>query len=321
MNVLRALLRGLTFAVSWPKLVAWLWLVSVVVAFPAAVYMGASVRTSIGKSLEHKTLLDGLDLVWLGEYQHQAKGIERTLTASALTSAAVFDNLETWFNGKFYRADRALLALCLVYILIWTLMLGGILDLFARGPDRFRLGDFLTAGVEYFFRLLRLTLLSGLVYFLIYRLARRIFPWIEEATKDFTAERTILVWNLLGALLIVILLCLVNMIFDYAKIATVRERRRSMVLAAFKGLVFVVMHPLRTFGVYYSLGLVALLLPILYFFLGPGTGQSTWTAVLIAMAVGQLYIVARLLLRLTFYGAELAMYDSVGHRRTLELRT
>ena len=320
MTILRVLMRGLSFAVSWPKMLAWLWLVTIVIALPAAIFMGESIRSHIGPSLASQDLLVELDLGWLGEYRDQASGIEKSLTATAVSSAMFLDNIEAWFSGRLFEVDRVLVALGVAYALVWSLMLAGVLDHFARGPDRFQLGVFLSGGTDYWFRFLRLVLISGVLYYGIYKLARWLFPWIEEATRDVTVERTVLFWNLLGALAIVFLLGLVNMIFDYAKIATVRERRRSMFLAAFRGFVFVITHPLRALGVYYALALVALLLPLIYLWFGPGTGQSTWTSVLLLFLVGQIYLVARLILRLTFYGSQLALYDLIGRRRTMEFR-
>jgi hypothetical protein len=318
--IFRVLTRGLSFAVSWPKMLGWLWLVSIVIALPAAVFMGESIRSNIGPSLVHQHLLDELDLGWLEEYRDEASGLEKSLTATAVSKAMFLDNIEAWFSGRLFEVDRVLVALGLAYILIWSLMVAGVLDHFARGPDRFQLGLFLSGGANYWFRFLRLVLISGVCYYLVYRFAQWLFPWIEEATRDVTVERTVLFWNLLGALAVVFLLALVNMIFDYAKIATVREHRRSMFLAAFRGLVFVISHRLRSFGVYYALALVAMLLPLIYLFFGPGTGQSTWTNVLLVFLVGQVYLVARLVLRLTFYGSQLALYDLIGRRRTLEFR-
>lgn len=320
MTILRVLMRGLSFSVSWPKMLVWLWLVTIVIAIPAAIMMGDSIRSQIGPSLAYQDLLVELDLGWLGEYRDQASGFEKSLTATAVSRAMFLDNIEAWFSGRMFEVDRVLVALGATYMIIWSLMLAGVLDHFARGPDKFQLGLFLSGGVEYWFRFLRLMVISGVLYYGVYRLARWLFPWIEEATRDVTVERTVLFWNLLGALAILFLLGLINMIFDYAKIATVRERRRSMLLAAFRGFVFVITHPLRTGGVYYALALVALLLPLIYLWFGPGTGQSTWTTVLVVFFVGQVYLVARLILRLTFYGSQLALYDLFGRRRTLEFR-
>ena len=85
-----------------------------------------------------------------------------------------------------------------------------------------------------------------------------------------------------------------------------------MVLAALRGFVFVLSHPAKTFGLYYGLGILAIVLLGLYSLAAPGAGQSTMTGVVLAFVIGQAYLVAKLVVRLSFYGGQLAMYQGVA---------
>ncbi len=49
----------------------------------------------------------------------------------------------------------------------------------------------------------------------------------------------------------------------------------------------------------------------LYSFVAPGAGQSTVTGVVLAFVIGQAYLVAKLVVRLAFYGGQLALYEGV----------
>jgi hypothetical protein len=102
------------------------------------------------------------------------------------------------------------------------------------------------------------------------------------------------------------------MAFDYAKIATFVEDRRSMLLAALRGFGFVFSNPAKTFGLYYGLGILGVVLLGLYAFSAPGAGQTTVTAVVLAFIIGQAYLIAKLVLRLAFYGGQLAIYEAAG---------
>ena len=97
-------------------------------------------------------------------------------------------------------------------------------------------------GGEYFFRFVRLGVLAGFVYYGIYRFSAWLFRRIERATQDVTVEESVLAYVVVASLGVVFLLTFANMAFDYAKIATYRENRRSMVLAAVKGFGFVLSH-------------------------------------------------------------------------------
>ena len=114
----------------------------------------------------------------------------------------------------------------------------------------------------------------------------------------------------MASLLVVFLLTFVNMAFDYAKIATFRENRRSAVLASLKGFGFVLSHMGRTMSLYYGLGIVGLVMLFMYHTIAPGAGQSTTLGVGAAFVVGQMYLLAKLVLRLTFYSGQMALFDA-----------
>jgi hypothetical protein len=201
-----------------------------------------------------------------------------------------------------------------LYGLVWALLLGGVLQRFAR-PDRGRgVVAFLHDGGTFFTRFVRLALLSAPLYWLVYRLYRWLYDWLVEATRHVTEEVTVLLFSLGVWVLAALLLTLIHMSFGYAKIATVVEDRRSMLLAALRGVGFVLRHPLRTCGLYYGLAFAAAVLLALYAWLGPGIGQSSLLTVLIAFAAGQLYLLARISMRLVLLGAQTELYRQLTSR-------
>jgi hypothetical protein len=147
-------------------------------------------------------------------------------------------------------------------------------------------------------------------YYGVYRFSGWLFRRIESSTQDVTVEESVFAYVVVASLLVVFLLTFVNMAFDYAKIATFRENRRSMVLAALKGIGFVLSHMGRTMGLYYGLGIAGLVMLFIYSAVAPGAGQSTMWGVGAAFIVGQMYLVAKLVLRLTFYSGQMALFDA-----------
>lgn len=307
--MMRALVGGLGDSLSSPRQLVVLWLALMLVALPAGVLIEESIRASIGASRVDESLREGLDLSWLGEYRSRARGLGQTVRPSIVGRGAVFDNLESWFSGELFLDPRAT-AFGAAYALVWLFLLGAVLDRFARRERKFVLAPFLAAGARFFPRLLRLTAISAVLYFGIYRLARWLFPWIERLTRDVTVERQVLAAHLVGASVVVVLLGLVNLVFGYAKIAVVCEGRRSSLGAAMRAARFVAGHPGKTLGLYVALALIGLLLLAVYALMAPGPGQSTVLGIALAFLVGQLYLVARLALRLTFFGAQMRLYES-----------
>ena len=130
--------------------------------------------------------------------------------------------------------------------------------------------------------------------------------------RDVTVERTALVVNLIAALLVIALLLLVKLTSDYAKVATVLQGRRSMLLAAWHGLRFVIDHPLRTFGAYTAIAVAGLAVLFLYSQVAPGQGQTSLDEVLLAFVIAQAFLAVRTVQKLTTYGAAVEIYQDVS---------
>lgn len=306
--MLKAIFVGLWRAVSSPGMILWLWLVNVAVALPLAVLVSESLESSIGASQVHEALTAGFDLDWFDEFHDRAEGLDASFTPTVVGAGAFYNNLEDWVFGGLFEMFPGLVALGVLYALLWALFVGGILDRFSR-PGFFSLSRFFSAGGRFFFRFLRLAVLAAVLYYFVYQLSGWLFEKIGIWTRDVTVERTVLIYVLLGTAVVVFLLTLINAAFDYAKIATFVEDRHSMLLAALRGVRFVLSNPGKTLGFYYTLGIVGLLLLALYAFVAPGAAQSTTTSVALAFIIGQAYLVAKLMLRLAFYGGELAIYQ------------
>jgi hypothetical protein len=314
-SVRRAIVTGTWRATAARRLILGLWLVNLLAAAVLAVSLGDSLRSSIGASLVHERLRTGFDMGWFGELQGRAGGLLSTFTPTLTGVGAFLHNLEAWLNGDLWRGIPELVLVGSAYLLLWTFLQGGILVRLSREEARPTTG-FLSSCGRFFFRFLGLALISGVLYLAIYLLARWLFGTIEEVSRDVTVERTALALVAGGALLVGLLLCLVNLVFDYARMATVLEGRRNPLRAAYHALRMVLRHPRPTLGVYLALGLCGLGLLAAYSLIAPGAGQSSIPGIVFAFLVAQAYLIVKLLLRLTFYGSQLTVYEAIGRRPT-----
>jgi hypothetical protein len=308
MRTSTALATGFARARSSAALVAFLWLTSLVAALPATLVVREAVKRSVGESRVHLDLEARFDLDWYSEYEHEAVGVEGLLTPTSVRPAAVLDNLEAWLSGDLFTTHPALVALGVAFALGWTLVAGGVLHRFAYYETAFSLPRLLGHGAELLPRFLRLLALTAALYYGVYRLGRWLFPWIEERLRDVTVERVALAAHLAGAALVALLLLVVKLISDYAKVATVLERRHGMLRTAWRALRFVARHPVRTLGAYVVVALGTLAALGLVALLAPGQGQASVPAVAWAFLCGQAMIVARVLGRLTAWGVAVEIY-------------
>jgi hypothetical protein len=194
--------------------------------------------------------------------------------------------------------------------LVWIFLTGGILDRYARDRPTHAHGFFAAAGV-FFFRFARLAVLQWSVYALLFA---QVHPWLFDRvfvalTRDMTVERTAFFTRvaLYAAFGIVLAAC--NLVFDFAKVRAVVEDRRSVLGALGAALRFVRDNAGAAVALYAINVLTFVATLAAYAVIAPGAGGvglSMW----IALAIGQVYIVARLWVKLVFWASETALFQS-----------
>lgn len=327
MNVFQVIAGGIRQATAAAKLLLVLWLVNVAVAVPAAWMVGDVLSDAFGTSLVADGMRQDFDMDWYAEFEARAGGLGATFTPSLAGPGVVLDNLEAWWSGRLFAPSsgagrpgigqsaggdpapvfRGLLILGFFYALLWAFLLGGVLDVVAR-PGRVTIERLAASGGRYFSRFVQLAAISGVLYFLVYLLGRRLYRAIENLTRDVTEEGTVRLWILLAAALVVVLLHLVRMIFDYAKIATLLDERRNVLSSVRAGVGMILGQPIKTVGVYLGFGILAVLLMVVYLAVVPGVGPASLPGVLLALVLAQVYLIARLFLRVGLLGGQLELY-------------
>ncbi len=195
----------------------------------------------------------------------------------------------------------ALAAVVVAYLAAWTLFSAGAIDRYARNRPTRGAGFFAACGV-YGPRLLRLALIAGLAYWALFR---AVHPWLVGAAPPGGGVPPAAMLRHLGFGL---LLALVGLVFDYARVRAVVEDRRSMVGALLAGWRFVRRRPAACLGLYAANGAVAAAVVGVWATTSPdiSTGVSMGWAVL----AGQAYVAARLAAKLFFYATEVAYFQS-----------
>jgi hypothetical protein len=307
MNVMTAFASATRSTLAAPKLILMLWLTLLAAALPFGLMLQREIAGDIGASRVHVELRQRMDMVWLGEFQERAATLGKTLEPRTSSRADFLSNLDQLFSGKLFERPVGLVAAGVGYALVWLLLLGGVIDRFARGGGKLVAAPFLAACGRYFSRLLVLTVFSAAGYGALYWAARRLYEVLEKSTQDVTVETTVLGYYLLGALPLVLGAGLVMMIIDYARLAAVVEERGAW-SALGRGARFVVRRPGSVFGLALLVTLLALGLIALRTVVLPGVGESSVLGIVAVFMIGQLFVMARLVLRVVRVGAELALY-------------
>jgi hypothetical protein len=308
MSPIRAWCNGVRRVVSAPSLVVGVWALTTLVTLPLAVAMRNDIAGSLGQSLAAGAAARGMNYEWMQEFAGQATGLRATLRPTIVGFAAVLDNLSAFLDNV--RRPSAVAAASGIYVLLWVFLSGGVIDRYARERTA-RANGFFAACGAYVFRFFRLAIITAIVYGLLFgALQPWLFTWLyPRLIRGIDVERTAFIIR--GGLYLVfaLLLAAANIVFDYAKVRTVVEDRRSMLVAVLASCRFIRNNPAGAIGVYAldvavfaaTLAVYALIAPS-----GGGIGVMAWAA----FAIGQAYIAGRLGVRLLFWASETALFIS-----------
>ena len=308
MNPLRAWRDGFRRVASAPLILVGVWLMTTLVSLPLALALRDEISSHLGASLAAESAASGVNYEWMQEFADQATGLGTTLKPTILGFGAVLDNLSAFID----RTSRPLVIVsaAIVYIVLWLFAAGGIIDRYARQRATGAHGFFSASGV-FFFRFLRLAIVMFAVYGLLFGY---LHPWLFESAytrliRDVNVERTAFFIRAGLYLVFGVVLAACNLVFDYAKVRAVVEDRRSALGALVSALRFIRRNLAAATALYLlNVALFALTLAG-YAAVAPSAGGIGWT-MWVGFAIGQLYILARLCVKLIFWASETALFQS-----------
>jgi hypothetical protein len=236
-----------------------------------------------------------------------AMGFFPTYTPTLLGTGQFLRRAHGFFAGG--GRDAGFVAAAATTLFVLTFLLGDILDRYARRRP-IRAQAFFGVGGVFFLRFLRLGVVAALGYIVLFGAVHPLlfppdYPWVAEGSAAGKAS------PLLTPIYAVFLMFATfwNAVIDYARIRAVVEDRRSMLGAVLAGWRFVTAHPLKTFGLYLlnasAFGLVVWIAM---------TGFTTPMSDVRFLAAANLFLLARLALKLVFFASQTALFQrSLAH--------
>ncbi|HEX6162156.1 MAG TPA: hypothetical protein VFZ31_02235 [Vicinamibacterales bacterium] len=301
--MLSSFLDGVNRVKNAPALVLGVWLSTLLLALPLAIVLQQMLGEHLGASLAAQAAADGVNYDWWNEFLAQTSGLGATFVPSIIGFAAVMNNIATVADKP--QIPTVIGFVVIAFQVVSLFLAGGILDRLAR--DRaLGAGAFFSACGVYFVRFMRLGVMMAVAYWALFG---PYHSWLFDALypaliADITVERTAFFIRLALYAAFAVPLFAANMLFDYAKIRAVVEDRRSMIGAVAASWRFIRRQPLVVSGLYATNALVFLLVIGLYYLLAPDGRADT-----LAFAIGQFYIVLRVIVRLLFAASQTALFQ------------
>lgn len=302
MTIFEAFVDGLRRVQRAPWLVAGLWLSTVLLALPLAFALHGEISGHLGASMAAKTVADGVNYDWWNEFLAQTTGVGQTFVSAILGFAAVLKNLSGVADAE--GLPTVIASVVASQLMVSMFLIGGALERLARDRS-LGAGAFFSACGVYFVRFLRLGISAAAVYWVLFVYFH---TWLFDTVyprliANLTVERTAFFYRVALYVIFALPVLFANVVFDYAKIRAVVEDRRSMIGALSAGARFVIRNP-ATLGLYALNTTLFLVVIALYFLVAPGGSSS-----LPAFAIGQIYIVLRVVVRLQFAASQTALFQ------------
>ncbi len=232
----------------------------------------------------------------------------------SLYSIRLFDNFDPEFLAEaLFRTGGAPLwtmtpvvaALGLAYLLLMTFLNGGMLAVFT-GTDAFWSGCGRNFG-----RLLRLAVYGLVCYGLAIAAGSALGGVGRRIWGEGMEEKPLVVFGGARAAVVLVLLLLLNFVFDYAKIRAVAENRRFMGATVLRSIGFLARHLIRT-GITYALLLLAVLAAAAgWWALSNSLPRSPVAWLGVTLVLQQICVLLRIALRLLFFSSQTALYRSL----------
>jgi len=300
-----ALADGIRRVNRAPAILAGVWAVTVLVSLPLTLSLRRALADHLGASLAADSAAAGVNAEWMQEFADTASGAAATFKPTIIGFGAVLDNLNAFVDDV--ERPAAIVATASLFVGLWIFLSGGIIDRYARERPTHGYGFFAACGA-FFFRFLRLALAQWLVYAFLFAY---VHSWLFETlylriTHEVNVERTAFLVRLTLYLVFGILTSAMAMIFDYAKVRAVVEDRRSVLGAITAALGFIQRNYAATIGLFLvDFALFGVVVAI-YALVAPGAGAP----LVVSVAIGQAYILARLWVKLVFWASETALFQS-----------
>jgi hypothetical protein len=290
-----------------PAIVAGVFVMTFLLALPLAYTVRGMLEAHLGQSLMAAEAADAVNYDWWQEFSSQTSGLGSTFTPTIIGFAATLDNISSVLDGR--REIVPVIAALATYLTGWAFLAGAVIDRYAR-QRKTRAHGFFGAGGVYLFRFIRLAVVAGAVYWFLFSYVHGwLFDdWYADLTRNMDTERRAFAVRAMLYTLFGVLLFAVNLVFDYAKVRIVAEDRRSVLGGLAAAIRFIARNPGRTSALYALNALVFVLLIGVWALVSPGAGgagMSIW----FGFVAGQLYVLARLLLKLQFLASETALFQ------------
>lgn len=225
MKIFQAFKTGIENVNKSKKYIFFAYAINLLIVIVLASSLAFTLKESIGKSASGETLLEDFDEFWFLNFSVLAKGLAKTFDPGVTGIGAVFNSLDTALKGSLFEVSPIIASTGSLYLLTWVFLAGGFLSIYLK--KNINVSFFLHSG-RYFPRLLVVSIMSWILYFIIFKYLFSFLSWtVEELNRENIDERIHFIYTVVKYFILWMAVLTVNIVFDYSKILIVLNNYKN----------------------------------------------------------------------------------------------
>ncbi|MBS3946621.1 MAG: hypothetical protein KGZ42_14040 [Melioribacter sp.] len=198
-----------------------------------------------------------------------------------------------------------------IYTLLQTFFLGGIISIF-HIPEKNHIVDFFYGGVKYFFRFVKITLISIALYIIAFVIIDYMGQLIHLFFRNSENVRLEFFFFALRYVLLIFFIGVVSIITDYSKVSLAVNDRTKIFREVYTSTLFIKNNFAIVFTAFLIVSIIGGVGAVVYNIIGMAIPRTPYYMLLLSFILQQMLIIFRLLVRMLFYATEVNLYKDLS---------
>lgn len=267
------------------KFILIFWLTNIAFAAAISLPLFALIHDHISHSTMNRELLFGFDFVWFTQFMNIYQKSTDTIPI-------------------------LLYAVTGIYIFIQQFYTGGLIAVFINKKKNHHV-DFFYGGVKYFIRFTKIALIAMLFYFVAFSFNSVMNSLIVRFIIPGGSELALFLYQLGRFTLFLTIICIINIISDYSKVAAAVNDSYKAVFSMIISLKFLKKNFFKVLILFLIVASFVAIGGILYNVIENFVPKTPVYMLLLTFIIQQMLIILRFLIRMIFYSTEIILFNEL----------
>ena len=269
MGIFKIFGKGFVTANKKAKMLVYLWLVNFLFSLILVAPFYSLLQKDFSRSLIGERLIQGIDMLWLGDLVYKYQDVASLFLGWTLVPAILF-------------------------LLLYIFLNGGIIGRIVAGEEKVNFSSFFGDCGKYFWRFLRVFLISLIGYILVVGILGRVISALTKAlTKNASTQWTLIIASFLRLLILLLLFSVIKMFFDYVKVGLAAEQSKKALRGTLLNFAFLGKRFFKAWGLFLLVGLMFIALSVIYLAVARILPKTGLIPMIIVFLWQQAYILAK----------------------------